>query len=222
MNFLRNVFIIAVLVNIQELSAQRTTGQSIEQPVKNSSNIISSSTADTILLKIEMLGAQYDITKKNMPYYLISKSTFYNQNAKPALVVKRVAVVVEPHASIIKKYFSKYLTTNFELRAKESLSKSENLNHHQLFPFRLNANGQIEELIEYGVNWQITNDNLRKPTSATAFKNNSVLASGNWYKISITKTGFHKIDKALLISCGINIANLNPKNIRIYGNGGKF
>ncbi len=222
MNLFRNVIIIAALVNIQVLSAQRTTGQSIEQPTKNSSNIISSSSADTVILKIEMLGAQYDITQKNMPYYLISKNTFYNQNAKPTLVIKKVAVVAEPHASVIKKYFSKYLTTNFELKAKESLSKGENLNHHQLFPFRLNANGQIEELIEYGVNWQITTDNLRKPTSAAAFKNNSILASGNWYKIGITKTGFHKIDKAFLTSCGINVTGLDPKNIRIYGNGGKM
>ncbi len=222
MNFLRNLIIIATIVSTNNLFSQRNTGQSIEQPAKSGSNIISSSTADTILLKIEMLGAQYDITQKNMPYYLISKNTFYNQNAKPTLVIKRVAIVAEPHASVIKKYFSKYLSTNFELRAKESLSKGENLNHHQLFPFRLNANGQIEELIEYGVNWQITNDNLRKPTSAAAFKNNSVLASGNWYKIGITKTGFHKIDKAFLISCGINVTSLDPKNIRIYGNGGKM
>ncbi len=222
MNLFRKLIVVVAFANITALQAQRNAGQSIEQPIKSSSNIISSSTADTVLLKIEMLGAQYDITQKNMPYYLISKNTFYNQNAKPTLIVKRTFIVSEPHASVIKKYFSKYLTTNFELVAKPSLSKGENLNHHQLFPFRLNASGQIEELIEYGVNWQITTDNLRKPTSAAAFKNNSVLASGNWYKIGITKTGFHKIDKTFLSSCGINVTNLNPQNIRIYGNGGKM
>ena len=222
MNLFRNLIIITAFVNVNTSLAQRTTEQTKEQPIKSSSNIISSSTADTVLLKVEMLGAQYDITQKNMPYYLISKNTFYNQNAKPTLIVKRVSVVSEPHASVLKKYFSKYLTTNFELIAKASLSKGENLNHHQLVPFRLNASGQIEELIEYSVSWQITTDNFRKPTSAAAFKNNSILASGNWYKIGITKTGFHKIDKAFLSSCGINVAGLNPQNIRIYGNGGKM
>ncbi|MBA3680690.1 MAG: type IX secretion system sortase PorU [Bacteroidetes bacterium] len=222
MNLFRNVFIIIALINVSALLAQRTTGQPKEQQIKSSSNIIASSTADSVLFKVEMLGAQYDITQKNMPYYLISKNTFYNQNARPTLIVKRISIVAEPHASVIKKYFSKYLTNNFELIAKASLSKGENLNHHQLFPFRLNTSGQIEELIEYSVNWQVTTDNLRKPASAASFKNNSVLASGNWYKIGITKTGFHKIDKTFLSSCGINIAGLNPKNIRIYGNGGKM
>ena len=49
---------------------------------------------------------------------------------------------------------------------------------------------------------------------------NSVLSNGNWYKFSVDTTGVFKIDKALIEKMGINIANLNPKNIKIYGNGG--
>lgn len=50
----------------------------------------------------------------------------------------------------------------------------------------------------------------------------SVLSSGNWYKFSIDTTGVFKIDLALLQKMGINTANLNPKNIRVYGNGGQM
>ena len=49
---------------------------------------------------------------------------------------------------------------------------------------------------------------------------NSVLANGDWYKFSVDTTGVFKIDLSLLQKLGINTANLNPKNIRIYGNGG--
>jgi len=49
---------------------------------------------------------------------------------------------------------------------------------------------------------------------------NSVLASGKWYKISVSNTGIHKIDYNLLKSIGINPDNIDPRNIRIYGNGG--
>jgi hypothetical protein len=49
---------------------------------------------------------------------------------------------------------------------------------------------------------------------------NSVLSDGNWYKFSVDTTGVFKIDASLLQKMGINTANLNPKNIRIYGNGG--
>lgn len=49
---------------------------------------------------------------------------------------------------------------------------------------------------------------------------NSVLSSGNWYKFSVDTTGVFKIDISLLQKMGINTTNLNPKNIKIYGNGG--
>lgn len=49
---------------------------------------------------------------------------------------------------------------------------------------------------------------------------NSVLSSGNWYKISVAQTGVFKIDYQLLKSIGINPDNIDPRNISIYGNGG--
>ena len=49
---------------------------------------------------------------------------------------------------------------------------------------------------------------------------NSVLSAGNWYKFAVDTTGVFKIDKSLLEKMGINTANLNPKNIQIFGNGG--
>ena len=49
---------------------------------------------------------------------------------------------------------------------------------------------------------------------------NSVLSSGNWYKFSIDTTGVFKIDQNFLQSLGINTTNLDPRNIKIYGNGG--
>src|SRR5690606_21446112 len=49
---------------------------------------------------------------------------------------------------------------------------------------------------------------------------NSVLASGNWYKIAVKKRGIYKIDYAFLQSMGLNPSQINPANIRLYGNGG--
>ncbi len=48
----------------------------------------------------------------------------------------------------------------------------------------------------------------------------SVLSNGTWYKFSVDTTGVFKIDVSLLQKMGINITNLNPKNIKVYGNGG--
>jgi len=52
-----------------------------------------------------------------------------------------------------------------------------------------------------------------------AYKPTSVLANGNWYKISITNAGVYKIDVAFLNSLGITGA-IPSNQVRLYGNGG--
>ncbi|HEX2788073.1 MAG TPA: type IX secretion system sortase PorU [Ignavibacteria bacterium] len=49
---------------------------------------------------------------------------------------------------------------------------------------------------------------------------NSIFASGDFYRIEVKQTGIYKIDKAFLQNAGINVANINPKTFKIYGNGG--
>lgn len=80
--------------------------------------------------------------------------------------------------------------------------------------------GQIEMLVSYDL--EITeqeneggNTALRPTTVA-----HSVLASGNWYKIKVPHRGIFKIDYNFLQSIGVNPGNINPANIRLYGNGG--
>nr|WP_262708753.1 MULTISPECIES: type IX secretion system sortase PorU [unclassified Chryseobacterium] len=46
------------------------------------------------------------------------------------------------------------------------------------------------------------------------------LASGNFYKIKVDKSGVFKITAQFLRDNGINPGSVNPKNLRIYGNGG--
>ncbi|REC49372.1 type IX secretion system sortase PorU [Chryseobacterium pennipullorum] len=46
------------------------------------------------------------------------------------------------------------------------------------------------------------------------------LSSGNFYKIKVDKSGIFKITSQFLRDNGINPASVNPKNFRIYGNGG--
>jgi hypothetical protein len=50
---------------------------------------------------------------------------------------------------------------------------------------------------------------------------NSVLASGEWYRFYVEKSGVYKITKGFLESLGFN-TNVDPRNIRIYGNGGRM
>ncbi|MCW3121004.1 MAG: hypothetical protein JWQ38_496 [Flavipsychrobacter sp.] len=50
----------------------------------------------------------------------------------------------------------------------------------------------------------------------------SVLATGTWYKISVTKTGFYKIDNNLIATLSPKPANASVSNMRVFGNGGNL
>ncbi|MCE3260661.1 MAG: hypothetical protein K0S12_2302, partial [Bacteroidetes bacterium] len=223
MNLLKNTALFFVLSTPLMAQKNAQLSPALLQTVPASvSNIIGVNTFDSTLIKVELKNAQYDASKGNMPYYLVSRKTAYNQTATPKLIIKKTLLVTEKHAAVIKKYFNTRLSAGFEIESVPSLSRGENLNHHKLFPLRLNAMNQVEELVDYDFSWEITpNSNRQLLSQTSSFKSNSVLQSGTWYKIGLTKTGIYKMDKAFLASLGIDVNNLDPRKIRVYGNGGK-
>ncbi|MEA9415717.1 type IX secretion system sortase PorU [Flavobacterium sp. PL02] len=58
----------------------------------------------------------------------------------------------------------------------------------------------------------------RKNTNIT----NSVLSSGDWYRIYIEKSGVYKISKSFLQNLNSDLTKVNPKKIKIFGNGGRM
>jgi hypothetical protein len=51
---------------------------------------------------------------------------------------------------------------------------------------------------------------------------NSALSSGEWYRFYIEKSGVYRLSKSFLSSIGVNTNSVNPKQIKIYGNGGRM
>ncbi|WP_234736098.1 type IX secretion system sortase PorU [Tellurirhabdus bombi] len=49
---------------------------------------------------------------------------------------------------------------------------------------------------------------------------NSVLSEGSWYRIGVTRTGVYKLTPAFLNRLGITVETLDPRMIRVFGNGG--
>lgn len=78
---------------------------------------------------------------------------------------------------------------------------------------------QVTE-ISFTIN-ENASSNRTSNASQTAGIGNSVLASGNWYKFFVEKSGVYKISKSFLQSLGLNTA-VDPRTIKIYGNGGRM
>lgn len=50
----------------------------------------------------------------------------------------------------------------------------------------------------------------------------SVLAQGQWYKIGVTQSGVYRITADFLQKTGLDLSAVNPKNLRLFGNGGRM
>jgi hypothetical protein len=98
-------------------------------------------------------------------------------------------------------------------------------NHHIVFrmlPLRVNpATGQIEKLVSFDLSYVL------QPGGQTDLKDNpvdyaenSVLSTGDWFKISVSENGIHKVTWQHLSDLGMNMTDLQSEKIRLFGNGG--
>ena len=82
----------------------------------------------------------------------------------------------------------------------------------------VNVNGSFQKVVSFSIDYKygVSRRSLDPPPVMS-----SVLAQGQWFKFKVEKTGIHKIDKAFLNQLGMNTDGINPRNIKIYGHGGK-
>ncbi|MER2998827.1 type IX secretion system sortase PorU [Pontibacter populi] len=91
-----------------------------------------------------------------------------------------------------------------------------------ILPIRRNPQtNQLEKLVRFSYSYSSATIATQSTNrTASNFTNNSVLSAGDWYKLAVTQSGVHKIDKATLQTLGINTQGLDPKTIQLFGNGG--
>lgn len=58
--------------------------------------------------------------------------------------------------------------------------------------------------------------------SQRTYAPNSVLASGTWFKLSVTQPGVYRIDLSWLTAAGLSSSGIQSASIRLFGNGGQM
>jgi Peptidase family C25 len=116
-----------------------------------------------------------------------------------------------------------YISTRVTPEALISSHRKTKYAYIQFVPIRKNKQtGKYEKMISFSLKTspvytsKIANQNTVSKSNVPT----SILASGKWYKISVTADGIYKMDYLFLKSMGIDVNHINPKNIRVYGNGG--
>lgn len=87
-------------------------------------------------------------------------------------------------------------------------------------PIRRNpSTGVYEKLVSFG--FQMDYRQQRGPSNrGFSYATESVLKNGTWFKIGVPKDGVYKLDRQFFISQGLDVATLDPRNIRVFGTGG--
>lgn len=174
-----------------------------------------------------MSKAHRDISKNGLPYFL--EHRILSNAIVPVFLLENKIVRQLTEKEIVEiESFKPFIPDDFQTIPSIGKSRFDIIAYQKIIPIRLNPQTNKYEYLEsYTPVWQPSSIQNRVPESIAkpskkAFANSSVLSTGKWYKVGLTKEGVFKMDKAFLTSLGIDVNTLDPRNIRVYGNGGKL
>jgi flagellar hook assembly protein FlgD len=78
-----------------------------------------------------------------------------------------------------------------------------------------------KRITSFTYSYNISATNNQRSIAATNEVVNSVLATGNWFRFYVEKSGVYRLNRSFLQSLGFE-TNVDPRKIKIYGNGGRM
>lgn len=165
-------------------------------------------------------GAQYDHADDYLPRYSQKISLSGNEQHFSAVLVdplyeqlsnEEIAIIKDPSI----------LEDQAKVESSVFTAQKKSYGVISFIPIRKNPiTGKIEKLISFDLSIVAGASLKAHNRSVHTYAANSVLQSGDWYKIAVGSDGIYKLSYSFLQSLGIDMSAINPKNIRIYGNGG--
>lgn len=149
-----------------------------------------------------------------------------NINHKQAIASVMLAdEVYKPLDSIEKAalLFADYLSLSENISPVLSVLGMDDLYSHQISftPLRRNSeNGTVEKLVSFNFEFEEAEQQPAVNKNSLAYSNTSVLATGDWYRVSVNQNGIHQLTYNDLAAMGINVNGLSSSLIRVHGYGG--
>nr|WP_315219694.1 type IX secretion system sortase PorU [uncultured Flavobacterium sp.] len=165
-------------------------------------------------------GFRFDTTKKNIMLLLKVEEANYNNSSTIEISnILYESIPVAELGDLSRENIPK--SVNETLKTVNSRDKKQTF--ISLSPIISDGNG-FKKVKSFS--YTINNSNARNSNNSsfqkTALITNSVLASGDWYRFYVEKSGVYKISRQFLQSLGFDVTKSDPRRIKIYGNGGKM
>lgn len=149
-------------------------------------------------------------------YLLEFNQTFDSYTTDFEIEVKET-VFVDCNASEISFLENQNLGSKVRLAHNFGVERKQLRIKGSIFPFVFRE-GKFKKLVFCELS--VTFNSLPEAKSSLASAENSVLSTGDWFKISVTENGIHKLTYQNLIDLGVNVQSINPNNIKLYGRPG--
>ncbi|MCC6691080.1 MAG: type IX secretion system sortase PorU, partial [Bacteroidia bacterium] len=161
-------------------------------------------------------GATYNAN--HLPEYYERIKLPSSINSASATITNAVYAELNPEEAALVKISA----TEIKVNTTIGYERKEPCAIIQFIPIRKNeSSGKYEKLLSFNL---VLTQNVQTQSKTQSISQNhaltSVLASGKWFRIGVTKDGIYKMSYSFLKNLGIDISSMDPRNIRLYGNGG--
>ena len=107
-----------------------------------------------------------------------------------------------------------------KLHFENTTARDKRHAYFELTPI-INDNGVYKKITSFTISYSFSaNRSGNAYPFQTQSVSNSVLNSGSWYRFYVDKSGVFKLTKNFLNSIGVNTNSVDPRTVKIYGNGG--
>lgn len=115
------------------------------------------------------------------------------------------------------------IPNKLKFKLKNSKSRDKLQAQIQLSPIIKDENGNFKKVTSFQINYNSSKNVFsNKSFINSKVVSNSVLSNGEWYKFYVDTTGVFKLSKSFLQRIGVNVNSVDPRNIKLYGNGGRM
>ena len=160
-------------------------------------------------------GASFTPNHPSLP--LFSERFALNSNRKIS-----VEVIAANFEKLERKpdAYDSFLSDELMINTSVEQDRQQYFGHLFFIPIIKNGNGQYEKVVSFTLKITSRPETVA-PTRDPTYTFNSVLSDGTIYKIAVNQNGVHKLDYNFLKNdLGINIDNIDPRKIQLFGNGG--
>lgn len=161
-------------------------------------------------------GYEFDFNKKQLFFNL--KSNCSGAVDEKSLTITNIIYESIPETEL-GDLTKKNIPSGINPKLKNVQARNETLFQITISPI-INVGNSYKKIKSFSYNFNQGNAN--KNAQITNSISNSVLSSGDFYRFYVQKSGVYKITKDFLKQLGYNPSDINPKKIKIYGNGGRM